>query len=157
MTELSDKAAILDYWRAVELFSPQNVPRAAPNDYTEPVFSAQEDVPLPWNPVHPLKSHRTPPRTSRRFQVYCGIYSLEKVRSVLEDKLGKDPEAFDERSDGESCLFAFSVTDDGRPLFDTFILSACAWATARTLDPGPSSLSERNPLPFWPSVLHWHV
>ena len=43
MMALSDKAAILDYWRAVELFSPQNVPRVAPNDHTEPVFSAQED------------------------------------------------------------------------------------------------------------------
>jgi hypothetical protein len=71
--------------------------------------------------------------------VYCGIYSLEKVRSVLEDKFGQDPESFDARSDGESCLFAFSVTDDGRPLFDTFVLSTCAWATARTLDPGPES------------------
>jgi hypothetical protein len=139
MTAVSDKAAILDYWRAIELFSPQNVPHAAPNDYTEPVFSAQEDVPLPWEPVHPLKSRRTPPRTSRRFQVYCGIYRVEKVRSILEDKLGKDPESFDERSDGESCLFAFSVTDDGRPLFDTFVLSTCAWATARTLSPGPGS------------------
>jgi hypothetical protein len=139
MTALSDKAAVLDYWRAVELFSPQNVPRAAPNDAIEPVFSAQEDVPLPWDPVHSLKSRRIPPHTARRFQVYCGIYSVEKVRSILEEKVGKDPESFDERSDGESCLFAFSVTDDGRPLFDTFVLSTCAWATARTLDPGPGS------------------
>ena len=139
MTEVSHKAAILDYWRAVELFSPQNVPRAAPNDDTEPVFSAQEDVSLPWEPVHPLRFRRTPPRTSQRFQVYCGIYRVEKVRSILEDKLGKDPESFDERPDGESCLFAFSVTDDGRPLFDTFVLSTCAWATARTLNLGPGS------------------
>jgi hypothetical protein len=117
MMASSDKAAILNYWRAVELFSPQSVAHVAPNDNTEPVFSAQEDLPLPWDPVHPLRFRRTPPRTSRRFQVYCGIYSLEKVRSVLEDKFGKDPESFDERSDGESCLFAFSVTDDGRPLF----------------------------------------
>ena len=139
MTEVSHKVAILDYWRAVELFSPQNVPRAAPNDDTEPVFSAQEDVPLPWESVHPLRFRRTPPRTSQRFQVYCGIYRVEKVRSILEDKFGKDPESFDERSDGESCLFAFSVTDDGRPLFDTFVLSTCVWATARAIEPGPGS------------------
>ena len=61
------------------------------------------------------------------------------MRTILEDKLGRDPESFDERSDGESCLFAFSVTDDGRPLFDTVVLSTCAWATARTLKPGPGS------------------
>ena len=139
MMELSNKAAILDYWRAVELFSPQSVPRAAPDDYSEPVFSAQEDVPLPWDPVHPLKSRRLPPGTARRFQVYCGIYRLERMRRVLEDKFGKDPEVFDERPDGQSCLFVFSVADDGRPLFDTFVLSGCAWATGRTLDPGPGS------------------
>jgi hypothetical protein len=137
MMALSDKAAILDYWRAVELFSPQNVPRVTPNDPTEPVFSAREDVSLPWHPGHPPKSRRTPPGTSRRFQVYCGIYSLETVRNILESTLGKDPESFDERPDGESCFFAFSVADDGRPLFDTFVLSTCAWATARTLHPGP--------------------
>jgi hypothetical protein len=71
--------------------------------------------------------------------VYCGIYSLETVRNILESTLGKDPESFDERPGGESCLLAFSVADDGRPLFDTFVLSTCAWATARTLDPGPES------------------
>jgi hypothetical protein len=133
------KAAVIDYWRSIEIFSPQNVPRVAPHDFTEPVFSANEVTALPWGATHPLKSRRTPPRTSRRFQVYCGIYSLQKVRGILEDKLGKDPESFDERADGESCLFAFSVTDDGRPLFDTFVVSTCAWATGRTLNPSPKS------------------
>jgi hypothetical protein len=126
VVSFTKKAAVVEYWRAVELFSPQNVPRVAPHDFTEPVFSANEGKALPWETPHPLKTRRTPPRTSRRFQVYCGIYSLQKVRLILEDKLGKDPESFDERVDGESCLFAFSVTDDGRPLFDTFVVSTCA-------------------------------
>lgn len=139
MAPNSDKAAILDFWRAIELFSPQNVPRAKPNDRTEPVYSFLENAPLPWDELHPLKRKFTPPKTSRRFQVYCGIFNLEKVKSILEDKLGKDPESFDERSDNENCLFALSVTDDGRPLLDTFVLSTCAWATARTISPGPNS------------------
>lgn len=139
MINYTKKATVIDYWRSIELFSPQNVPKVAPNDYTEPVFSANQVTALPWEPAHPLKKRRPPPLTARRFQVYCGIYSLQKVRSILEDKLGKDPESFDERMDGESCLFAFSVTDDGRPLFETFVISTCAWATGRTLDPGPGT------------------
>jgi hypothetical protein len=139
MVNSKKKAAIIDYWRTVELFSPQNIPKVAPLDFTEPVFHAGEGTPLPWDPAHPLRSRRTPPHTSRRFQVYCGVYRLEKVRGILEDKFGHDPESFDERTDGESCLFAFSVTDDGRPLFDTFVVSTCAWATGRTFDPGPAS------------------
>ncbi len=133
------KPSVLSYWRAIELFSPQQLPRVAPNDFIDPVFSANPEVPLPWDLSHPFRSRRPPPNTSRRYQVYCGIFSLEKVRSILEEKLGKDPETFDERSDGETCLFAFSVTDDGRPLFDTFVLSSCAWATARTIEPGPNN------------------
>src|SRR5438094_5480381 len=104
------KAAVLDYWRAVELFSPQDIPDVAPNDKKEPVFSAKSYLPLPWDAMHPLKSYETPAKTSWRFQVYCGVYKLDKIRRILEDKLGKDPESFDERSDGESCIFAFSVT-----------------------------------------------
>lgn len=136
---INNKAAILDYWRAIELFSPQNVPRAKPNDRAEPVYSYFVSAPLPWDELHPLKRKFPPKNTSRRFQIYCGIFQLEKVKSILEDKLGKDPESFDERSDGENCLFTFSVTDDGRPLFETFVLSTCAWATARTIAPGPNS------------------
>jgi hypothetical protein len=139
MTIKPDKASVIDYWRAVELFSPQSVPRPAPNDNQEPVFSVKKDLPLPWDISHSFRSRTTPPNKSRRYSAYCGIFSLEKVRSILEKKFGKDSETFDERSDGETCLFAVSVTDDGRPLFDTFTLSTCAWATARTLKPGPDS------------------
>ncbi len=140
MADSSEKQAlILDYWRAIELFSPQNVPRLAEKDDAEPVYAASENAPLPWHPTHLLKSRKTPPHKSRRFQIYCGIYKLQKVQNILEDRIGKDPEVFDERSDGESCLFAFSVTDDGRPFLDTFILSTCAWAIGRTFNPGPKS------------------
>lgn len=137
MSQSKEKAVILDYWRSIELFSPQTVPRAAPYDQKEPIFSVTENTLLPWDDGHGLKSRWPPAKMARRFLVYCGVFSLSKVTSVLEDKLGKDPEAFDERMDGESCAFAFSVTDDGRPLFDTFTLSTCAWATGRTLKLGP--------------------
>ncbi len=136
--EVFDKAPILDYWRAIEIFSPQMVPRAAPHDRNYPVFTANPAHALPWNPAHALRSLWIPPKNTRRFVVYGGIFRLEKVRIILEETLGKDPESFDERSDGESCLFAFSATEDGRPLCDSFVLSSCAWATARTLSPGPT-------------------
>ncbi|HXU94578.1 MAG TPA: AAA domain-containing protein [Gallionella sp.] len=141
MSGNNTRAAILDYWRAIELFSPQNIPRPAPNDRSEPVYSMAENRPMPWSESHPLKRKYPPKARSRRFQIYCGIFKLEKVKTILEDKLGKDPESFDERTDGENCLFSFSVTDDGRPLFDSFVLSTCVWATARTLNPGPGSKS----------------
>jgi len=132
-------AAILEYWRAIEIFSPQNIPRVAPNDKSEPVFAASTAHALPWEPAHALSQKWPPKSMSRRFTVYCGVLATASVRTVLEDKLGKDEESFDERSDGETCLFAFSLTEDGRSLFHTSVLSSCAWATSRTLEPSPSS------------------
>ena len=133
-------ASIINFWRAVEMFSPQSIPRLAPNDNTAPVFLGSENSPLPWEASQGREAYRNPPHTSTRYLVYCGIYELKKVRSILEDKLGSDPDTFDELPDGEACMFAFSVTDDGRPLFDTFVLLTCAWATSRTLTPGPGSV-----------------
>lgn len=139
MSSDNKKAEVLNFWRAVELFSPQAVPKVAPNNFTEAFFPFKEKRELPWEPSHRLRSRQPPPNTTWRFQVYCGIYGLEKVRDILEERLGHDPESFDERGHGESCLFAFSVSNEGRPLFDTYVVSTCAWALGRTISPGPES------------------
>lgn len=124
MTSMSN---ILEFWRAVELFSPQSLPKVNPNDRSEPVFALDQSLPLPWEASHPFKSIWAPAKTSRRFLACCGVLEQAQIREVLEEKLGKDPEAFDERTDGQTCLFAFSVTDDGRPLLSRFdtIGSSC--------------------------------
>ncbi|MGO4660050.1 AAA domain-containing protein [Ensifer sp. 2YAB10] len=41
--------------------------------------------------------------------------------------------------DGETAMFSISVADDGRPLFDTLVLSNCAWALGRTVTVGPQA------------------
>lgn len=133
-----NQSSILEYWQAVEFFTPQNVPRPAPNDSFEPVFTVSEGQLLPWNPRHRI-SQQLRPKTVRRFVVYGGVFRLDRVRQIVEEAFGSDSECFDERTDGENCFFAFSVSNDGRPLFETLILSTCAWATSRTLNPGPDS------------------
>lgn len=84
------------------------------------MFAADPALPLPWDASHAIRNRWPPKNTSRRFTAYCGVLGISDVRAILEEKLGKDAESFDERTDGETCLFAFSVTDDGRPLFHTF-------------------------------------
>uniref|UniRef100_UPI003F504413 DEAD/DEAH box helicase n=1 Tax=Caballeronia sp. LjRoot34 TaxID=3342325 RepID=UPI003F504413 len=79
------------------------------------------------------------PKLLPRHYVYGGIYPVRQVREFLETKFGSDPESFDERLDAESACFQIAVSHDGRPLFDSFVLSACVWAWGRTTTPGPSA------------------
>jgi len=140
MSESHQQTSVLKYWRAVELFSPQSIPAAEPNDKTFPSFDiAQEDATLPWEPAHRLRSRKLGYNKVWRHRLFVSVYPLDTVRTILETACGKDPEAVDERADGETAMFSISVADDGRPIFDTLVLSNCAWALGRTVTVGPQA------------------
>ncbi|KUL24765.1 DEAD/DEAH box helicase [Streptomyces regalis] len=130
------RAGIVDYWRAVELFSPQKIPAVSARDR---VYSVTADGPLPWETGHPLRSVPLEPGYAWQHVVYGGAYTLRAVRDTLLRVFGESEEDHDGRMDGESALFALTVTDEGRLLLDSPVLSACAWATGRALSPGPAS------------------
>lgn len=133
MSNAEREARILQYWKAVELFSPQQLPRFHPNHRKEPVLRLEGETPLPWDSSRWFRAPETGHKW--RFTAYCGLYKLSRVRSRLETRFGRDPNNFDRRTDGESCVFALQITSEGRPLLDTFILASCPWAVGR-LNPG---------------------
>ena len=128
---------ILDYWLSVEYFQPQPVPKIEPNKNDSPVFDLNADDPPPWHPKHGYSRKPVPKGKVLRFQLYGGVLPLDTVREHLESHFGNDGEVFDERSNGETCLFGITLDEHGRPLFDTFLLSSCAWALGRSFEPGP--------------------
>ncbi|MFI9724631.1 DEAD/DEAH box helicase [Streptomyces sp. NPDC052396] len=128
------RAGIVEYWRAVELFSPQKIPAVS---VRERVFLVTADDPLPWEEGHPLRSVPLEPGYAWQHVVYGGAYRLRAVRDTLLAVFGESEEDHDGRMDGESALFALTVTDEGRLLLDSPVVSACAWATGRALAPGP--------------------
>ncbi len=133
---LSRPACILDFWKSLELFSPQRIPRMNPKSGKEPVFRTNGEMPLPWET--PGWMAAADEGLKWRFTAYCGIYKLGRVRSRLERHFGRDPRSFDGRPGGESCLFALQITSEGRPLLDTFVLASCGWAVGRLENPGPA-------------------
>ncbi|MFJ4781310.1 DEAD/DEAH box helicase [Streptomyces sp. NPDC088762] len=126
----------MGYWRAVELFSPQKVP---PLSARERVYAAALDQPMPWEAGHPLRSVPLEPGYGWQHVVYGGTYALSAVRDTLLRVFGESEEDHDGRMDGETALFALTVTDEGRVLLDSPVFSSCAWATGRALSPGPGS------------------
>ncbi|WP_423394248.1 AAA domain-containing protein [Burkholderia sp. LMG 21824] len=138
---MNTKAQILRYWRAAEIFNPQSVPdidlkpgkRTKQTDRLTP-----DDLLAPWQPGFT----RLPAAGKDcvwRHDVYGGVYLVRRVREFLESIFGQDPQSFDSRLDSLSACFLIRVDHDGRPLFDTFVLSACVWAWGRTVAPGPDS------------------
>lgn len=152
------RQALLECWRAIELFSPPTIP-ALPRQRPS-ARSGQKDeyvvdltpepgrvAPLlPWAPDHPLTgARRAPYRQTWRHEVYCGVFDLELLRQAMIAALpaGTDPDPGVPQSElvlaGQSAMFALVLDDEGRPVEDTSVVSACAWATGRLFDPGPSA------------------
>jgi len=127
---------IIEFWRAVEMFSPPAIPAARPS---QNVFDVAAGEPLPWNSGHPLRRQRLTKHQTWRHIVYVGMYPREAVFSALRSVFPAAADSFEERPLGSSALLAFAVSDEGKMLEGSVVLSACAWATARALDPGPAS------------------
>lgn len=136
------KADVLDYWRSVEYFLPQDLPKVraggkAPVVDVDPAGAE----PLPWQPGHRLQGWRLAPPANKewRHTVFCGAIDLNRVRDLLREKFGAEKFAGDveERRLGQAPVAAFVLDSAGRPLLDTEGIGSCGWAVGQTLDPGP--------------------
>ncbi|UXU90015.1 DEAD/DEAH box helicase [Burkholderia sp. S-53] len=136
---MTDTASVLRYWRAIEIFCPQSVPKVKPEDKKTPTndFRALNAI-APWDKRHAVMRRRIG-NDVWRHEVYAGVYPVRALRDLLQEKFGVDPDSYDERLDIDTALFCLSVTHDGRVLFDNAVLSTCAWAWGRTISPGPSA------------------
>jgi hypothetical protein len=126
-----DPAQIVRFWHAVEMFSPQQLPKTDPKKH---VIDFRPADPMPWEPGGKLPRAR--PGTVWRHEVFGGVYDLSKIRDVLVNKYGQDdPEA---PTRGQSALFACTVDADGFLVEESALLSACAWAIGRIVQGKPT-------------------
>ena len=126
-----DPAQIVRFWHAVEMFSPQQLPKT---DAKNHVADFRPGDPMPWEPGGKLPSARS--GKVWRHEVFGGVYDLSKIRDVLVKKYGQDdPEA---PTRGQSALFACTVDADGYLLQESAVLSACAWAMGQIVRGKPT-------------------
>jgi hypothetical protein len=128
------QGGIIEFWRAVEMFSPPTIPAVRPG---ERVFELRSEKPLPWSVDHPQRRERLTEDQTWRHTVYLGTYLRKEVFSALKGAFGAGAGRYEERPGGASALLGFMVAEDGTLLQGSVVLSACAWATARASDPGP--------------------
>lgn len=123
-------ADILKFWHVVEYFSLQAVDKVCP--WTDnPMHELANDGLVPWDSHHPLSRRKLHKNTTWQHTVYCHIYPYDRIIDALEDTCGHDETSFNQRNGGKSCAFVFSVTETGRVLFESFILSTSGWALTK--------------------------
>jgi hypothetical protein len=94
---------VLAFWRAVELFSPQAVPKLGAQ---ERVYRVEEGAPLPWEPGHPLAEEWLRESTVWQHSVFLGVFSLDGAYAELRRALGGVVEDGDPPRAGHSALAA---------------------------------------------------
>ncbi len=129
------RSSILKYWRAVEIFNPQTVPKEEGRG-SEPVYSIVPANSSPWEVGHSHRRRVPKDDCQWRYLLYVGVYPTALLSEALEEVFGKDPEALDERVDGDAATFSISLNHRGEVLLDTFVLSSAAWALGRLVSPG---------------------
>ena len=128
---------IIEFWRAVEMFSPPS--DSAGSSSARRCSTSRAGEPMPWDAGHPVQRIRLTKDQVWRHTVYVGLYPREAMFSALKDVFPTSTDSYEERPSGESALLAFALSAEGTLLEGSAVLSEGAWATARALDPGPSS------------------
>src|SRR6185437_9216308 len=125
----AEQVRVLEFWRAVEIFSPRPLPRP---DARLRIADVASGVPVPWEAGSRLGA--PPPGKAWRHEVFGGIYELSRVRDVLTGLYGPDADGGQrEPAGGQSALLACTIDGDGVLVPGTAVLSSCAWAVGRAL------------------------
>jgi hypothetical protein len=118
------------FWHAVEIFSPQPLPKI---DARQHVVDLLPGDPMPWEPGSRLDAEPAKPDQVWRHEVFGGVYQLSRVRDALVRQFGGDTPDGNQRppARGQSALFACTIDAEGRLVEESAVLSACAWAIGR--------------------------
>ena len=107
-----ERSQVIEFWRAVEIFSPQPLPRP---DVRMRITDAGPAEPMPWEPG---SRHYGPSPAGKawRHEVFGGVYELSRVRDTLTGLYGPDSDGGQrEPASGQSALFAFTVNGNAAP------------------------------------------
>lgn len=137
MPDGDSRARLVRFWRTVEMFSPQSVPKLSEITNSGGVLDVGPNELAPWEQGHPLRAVPLPEDRTWQFTVYGGRYDIGAARNELVRVFGADHKPEDARPGGETALFAFTLDGEGHMLPDTAVLSSCSWAVARLRSSGP--------------------
>ncbi|HLL48116.1 MAG TPA: hypothetical protein VK399_15490 [Longimicrobiaceae bacterium] len=137
------KSDVLEFWRAIEAFTPAELPKwkapADPNDRTD----TEEGLYFPLDTATHMAPWGEPERMGldpdRRwgFTLYVGVYSTADLTRCVEQLFPvRDRPQYRELPDKEAGLIAMKLGEGGLPRPESPTLSPLLWALGRNPDKG---------------------
>lgn len=144
--QMRGQKQVFPFWKSIEALTPQKLSKDNPNDKLTPAYNVDRDGALPWkDPKHCRKP--IPKGKVWRYSVQFGVYALAPFAKLLEEKIGRHEEVFDDAISGRSRVFDIRLDENGVPLYESFTLSLAVWATGQILqrDDGVVALDQSVP------------
>lgn len=131
----------LDFWRAIEALTAQDLVRLEPNDSFAPVYGVANNAQacLPWQ----VDAHNNKPLLDGRvwrYDAQCGVYCESAVSNLVIARVDGRHLREEEAARGSARLFDLSFDQKGFPIAQSFALSLAAWSAGQVLRGGVESL-----------------
>jgi len=143
----NERRQILTFWRLLELFSPQPMPRLfslADGDGKEQVIEWVPSSPLPWDVLQTPENEQEETPKAWRHLVFLGVYRLKDTYEWLR-RVSKEEPAHAGLPAGDGACVFLVLDENGRIIPGSAVLSAALWAIGRVAhgeDPGPGWIDE---------------
>ncbi len=123
-------AAVVEYWRAIELFETQDVDLPSSADRRAGIWAKRfllaEESSTPWEA---LESCGQAYAHAVAYTIFVGIYDKDRLHTAMAAAVQDTGFDTDERTPrGQSALFSLEVDVDGIPDLETLTMGSAPWA-----------------------------
>lgn len=121
----SGRSDPLNFWQAVEAFSPQDLPKKT-SLKTVHIADYSRSDPLPWEIRGPLAP--TSAKFEWRHSIYLGVFDLDSAWDLLDAEPATD---YNVRPAPQSAVVMITVDRNGSLVPGSAVLSQCVWAAGK--------------------------
>ena len=140
---LSRKHAIdvLRYWALVEELTPPELEKDKPGKGKSIQHEVFSDKNIPWLQKERFQTHKSTPRHKWEYTVFLGINKIKTLLGAIKNIFGDARDGYSDQGDKFTCILAFKIDVNGRPLSDSLEIPDYIVAMGCAMQCDPPSLA----------------
>jgi len=144
----------LAYWRVIEAFTPQGLPKLK-NKGLPRVVTWKIAQPGAWDSTSQFAKEQVRfKKEPFQHTVFAGLYRVSGLLNALNTFFPPDKTVFQDRSDTQSAICKFLIDDTGAPVVGSFVLSSAVWSVGVLLKANDPALVDNVEWVNWFDKAH---